>query len=789
MTVSQQTKPNTTIIQDKKLSPYAKVIDLACIAVVLILVALTFGRTLESFFIADDFGEVSYVHEIFSGKPNLFWSNFTGNYMQIPSMSVWRPWLLATLVFDYAVWKANAFGYYLTNLLYYAGNSILIYALLRKLTASWTPWRSHATAFFTSALFTVSPLHCESVTWVVGRVDIACCFYYLFSFLLLLNNGKFKKLSTIIATVSFWLALWTKEMAIGLPVMVTAAYWLLLTDEGKPIEKLKQALIKASPLWISTIIYFPLRYLFLGTLTGGYTGSIGASQFTGLVRRWLDPDTLHRIIYPLNYSLFQDNSIYAPVLSAIYFIAGAIAISRLLNRELSVKWAGFLFIWFATCAVPIYQLWGLGYDLEGSRFYYFLSLPLSFALPLLLLQPKASADGDEKRWPIFVSLAILSVFTFTSSKIAYATNMTWVHAGKEAKAVFQESKTLAENNTGKCIILGLPKRNSAAHMILNGQTYRLMLSPPFTNTDIADQFITFEPVMFGPAEFINTYRFKKTIAASTPAFVWSSKDKQFRKLTLDKPEAEAQPLQLSGSRQANKWQPYHAGPAIYSENGNTVSIIDPKPGDGLSFPNLEINPLNYDFLAFEFQTKESRPLEFKATWNSQTDFAGQAVITACNSSNTYQTVYIPLSRHWRWFTNSAVTNLNLLLPSTSQISIRNARLIPASTVAPELRIDAKSDTTGVYNLGAKDKLEFTIARPKPSKSPLTVQVGKPDFFFENFPPDGQTTVVNQTLVLPAAQKQFSLNRSHFEKTGFYQVRAIMQDTNISSDPITVQRLP
>ena len=782
MTTSQQIKPNTTIVQDKKLSPYGTLIDVACITVVLILVALTFGRTLESFFIADDFGEVSYVHDIFSGKPNLFWSNFTGNYMQIPSMAVWRPWLLATLVFDYAIWKANAFGYYLTNIAYYAGNSILIYALLRRLTANWTPWRSHATAFFTSALFTVSPLHCESVTWVVGRVDIACCFYYLLSFLLLLNNGKFQKLSMTIATISFWLALWTKEMAIGLPVMVTAAYWLLLTNEDKPIAKLKQALIKASPLWISTIIYFPLRYLFLGTLTGGYTGSIGASQFAGLISRWLDPDTLHRIIYPLNYSLFQDQSIYAPVLSAIYFIAGAIAFSRLLNKELSAKWAAFLLIWFATCAVPIYQLWGLGYDLEGSRFYYFLSLPLSLALPLFLLQPKASGTS-ENRWPILVSLSILVLLTFASSKIAYATNMTWVHAGKEAKAVFQESQKLAQNSSDKYIVLGLPKRNSAAHMILNGQTYRLMLSPPFTQSSIADQFMTFEPIMFGPAEFINTSRFKTTLANSTAALAWSSKDKQFHKLTLDTPKTEAKPIQLSGNRQASQWQPYHVGQAIYSEDGNTVSIKEPKVGDGLSFPNLKINPLAYDFLSFEYQTKDNLPLEFKATWND----GGQAVTTSGNSSNNYQTIYIPLSRHWRWYTSSAVTNLNLLLPSTSQISIRNVQLLPSNFVAPELQIASTSDTTGVHALGAK--LEFTVARPNSSTSPITVQIGKPDFFFENFPTSQQSTVVNQTLVLPDSQNQFSLDRTYFAKPGFYQVRLVLPGTNVSSDPITVQRLP
>lgn len=744
--MQQQVKPITQVVHDK--AGKGKFVDVLCLIALVILVGVTFGRSLESFFIADDFGEVSYVHRIFSGEWNLFWSNFVGNYMQIPSMAVWRPWLLATLVFDYAVWKANAFGYYLTNILYYAGNSILIYALTRRLTQSWTAWRSQATSFFTAALFTASPLHCESVTWVVGRVDIACCFYYLLSFLLLLNTGRWQKLTTTIATISFWLALWTKEMAIGLPVMVTATH-LLAENNLRPIEKLKLALLKASPLWLSTLLYFPLRYAFLGTLTGGYTGSIGASQFAGLLKRWSDPDTLHRIVYPLNYSLFQGESIYSSILTAIYSIAGAVIVTRLLNRELSLKWSALLILWFATCAVPIYQLWGLGYDLEGSRFYYFLSLPLSFALPLLLLQPAATQNASTRKWPIVLSIATLLVLTLTLSKIAYVTNMTWVHAGKETKAVFEESKKLAQDKTSH-IVLGLPKRNSAAHMIFNGETYRLMLKPPFTETSIADKFITFEPILFGPAEFINTERFKKILLAEPNTFVWSSKEKKFKPVIFEKATATLKPLPLRA--------------------------------------NSKINPLSYDFLAFDVQTKEDQSVEFKANWNIGSDESGQATITTQTRAGMWQTVYMPVSRYWRWFAKSQIVNLNLLPTETKQVSVSNPRLLQSSIVAPSLATECTPDTTGVYKLTNKE-LHFAVKRA--STDPISIQISKPDFFFENFSPQDQLQAVEKTILLPNAQTSFSLDDSYFVKPGFYQIRAVAQnkDAIVASDAITVQRLP
>ena len=133
-----------------------------------ILVWFCFSRTLSTYFLADDFGEIAYVSRIMHGEPGLIWLNFTGNFMQIPSMSVWRPWLLISLLADFVIWKANPIGYYLTNLLSYNTAVLLFYWLLRQMTRTWSSTRSGATALLGSCLFAASPLHCESISWVVG---------------------------------------------------------------------------------------------------------------------------------------------------------------------------------------------------------------------------------------------------------------------------------------------------------------------------------------------------------------------------------------------------------------------------------------------------------------------------------------------------------------------------------------------------------------------------------------------------------------------------------------------
>ncbi len=274
------------------------------------IVWLVFSRTLGSYFLADDFGEILYVSRICNGEYNLLWLNFTSNFMSVPGMSVWRPWLLVSLLIDFLIWKANPIGFYLTNLLSYNVAVILLYWLMRLLTNSATRARSCLTAFLTAALFAVSPLHCESVSWVVGRVDVVCAVFYLLCLCLFLkadsastatNNKQYKLLVAGYLTC-FWISIWTKEMTIGAPILAPA---LLFLFGSKPLN-IKHTCKISAPLWLSTVLYFALRYLALGTLLGGYTQGIGDSQAANALSRWLDFDTLHRLFCTLaNGMLFS----------------------------------------------------------------------------------------------------------------------------------------------------------------------------------------------------------------------------------------------------------------------------------------------------------------------------------------------------------------------------------------------------------------------------------------------------------------------------------------------------
>jgi hypothetical protein len=788
------------------------------------LVAACFGRTLGSYFLADDIGEVAYVYKIFHGQPELFWSNFTGNYMQIASMNVYRPFLLLSLVIDFVVWQAQAFGYYLSNLTLYTGCVLLLFAITKQLTTSWSAWRSQACAFATAALFAVNPLHAESVCWVVGRVDIFCGFFYLLALYCSLRAWQAKKDSgsdqtsfgskvfTVIACAAFWSGLFIKEMAIGLPVLLSVLGFMGVN--GGTTEtlaaRLKSAWNASRAFWISTVIYFAIRFAALGTLLGGYTGSIGTSQFANTIARWLDHDTLIRLVLPFNYYVFAGLTMWSQALLICYALLGVYILTRLLAGELSFKLLGLLAVWTATCAAPIYQLWGLGYNLEGARFYFFLTIPLSMLLPILIFQPKQNiahieTSNNQLRTVIISSIAAVIFVSMVAIfyKSAYANAVVWLQAGKQVRAVQQQSIALTQRvpETKKILVLGLPKDQGGAHMILNGYTYGMLVSPPFCKENLADRFVTFDPVVFGSPTFINASRFKSTLAqkSSIGPFIWNGSE--FVQTDLGAGFGERVIFLSQQLQNTTDSQPHTIGHATYRIHNGVYDFQSASVGDGIRFDSLDLNPLSCDVLAFDLAIENgSGARTIKAYWNQSMldDNLDNSVQTAINLDSTkpnqFQTVYLRLSANWHWFSESKINNLTLALFPDQRIRVKNVYLLPASLTAPQLTvINGQEKQVGVYKFGKTPTWLAANASQISDAKSIDVEISKPDHFFDNLQSSQNPNLaIGNFIHLPVTNNTVLLPESALAKPGFYQVRARALDAlgkplREYSDPITIRK--
>lgn len=645
------------------------------------IVWLVFGRTLTSYFLADDFGEVAYCARILAGQYDLIWANFTGNFMQIPSMAVWRPWLLISLLIDHAIWGVNAFGFYLTNVLSFNVCVIELFVLVRMLVARANPALANAAAFFAALLFAVSPLHSESVSWVVGRVDIVCGVFYLASLLCLMAGEK--KLAhgaratrlVVSSVVCWWLAMWTKEMAIGLPIVGFAAVFLY----GEQPARLKHAFRVTWPLFASLILYFILRYLTLGTILGGYVNGIGDAQAANAIARWLDIDTVKRLLLPLPTSIFAEGRAWqASVLSTIWIALATMLAVKLIRLRVRWEWLVFAIIWVVTTLAPVYKLWGLGYDLEGARFCYFLTMPLAVSSVLLLLPGRGKrCDGAG----ILAACLLVALATINTS-IAIKNNLMWVQAGRGNKALVSASADLSRDLAGKNtagLITGIPHRNGAAHMILNGPTYEMTLRPPFQTQDLSRPLHTFEPLLFAADDAMQPLRYRELSAAGLPRYHWDADNRAFEPQHDDIVGSER--VKLANIELLPRVQPHSLGRILVTQvkNGPSpeIAIKDVQYQDGLSVDMTGL--ANADLLVLNARGGRAN--------GAMTAVSGKTALGAANlqaCANGDYIAVLPVSRSASWFVDRRPGAVFVQLPAGAEMTLQSVKPAAYGDVAPVL---------------------------------------------------------------------------------------------------------
>jgi hypothetical protein len=766
-----------------------------CAALLLTLVGLCYFRELKGYFLADDFGEINYVANIWAGHWQNYWLDWISNVQRLPGMAVYRPWFITSLVLDFAIWHSKPFGYLLTDLFYFAADVVFLFFVARQLTSTASVGRSMFASLFSAALFAVNPLHCESVSWSAGRTDTICCTYFLASLWLFLKSKDASDWRVVGASVlCFWLSLLTKEMSIGLPFLVTAL--AMQMEYGALPNRLRSALKASLPFWASMVVYFVIRWLALGTLGGGYTAQ-GDDALRSLWTRLSDLSNISRALFPLPIDSFSPNSSFASILTCCYAGLGTLIILRLLRKELSLVVVGIFGLWFFLSWLPIYSVWSLGADLQGERYLFFLTIPLSMLAPFLLLVPRQSfqfapvleaKSGDQEISSLASLILVLTVLTY--GQICYLNNLDWLHAGKEIEACVRSATKLATSSPSneRISLLGIPKTHHGAHMIYNGATMRMALSPPFMERSYADRFITFDPVFYGREEFIDTAQFKRVLknGASCP-YVWSAEKggwvQSFRHL--------ANPAVV---------------PLAFSIVPGSQDVVAEESGIRLLVS--KINPLAYDFLAFQYRIRTAVPppyLKFEVRWRGTTALQGngygKADVVEQTASDSHQDEWrnlrLPLSSYWRWYACGDIDQIELLLPPVRNIEIRDIKILSDLSLRPSLSILAADgspstiDNIGVYQIRqGVSKLMINAQRIAGAKS-ISIEVTKPNAQFEdNQFGQSNANALFKREICQGAKSELTLDEKILPLEGICQIRVLPLDGEGKpigeySEPLTV----
>ena len=141
----------------------------------------------------------------------------------------WHPLTWLSHMLDCHLFGENPGWHHLTNLFFHVVNTVLLFAVFRKMTGQ--VWQSGLVA----ALFALHPLHVESVAWISERKDVLSTFFWI---LTMWHYSRWVKYggSTryLVVLLCFALGLMAKPMLVTLPfVLLLLDYWPLGRIQGE----------------------------------------------------------------------------------------------------------------------------------------------------------------------------------------------------------------------------------------------------------------------------------------------------------------------------------------------------------------------------------------------------------------------------------------------------------------------------------------------------------------------------------------------------------------------------
>jgi protein O-mannosyl-transferase len=194
------------------------------------IVWVVFGQTLHYGFV--NFDDDTYVYENAEVARGLTFKGVVWAFTRIHS-SNWHPLTWISHMLDCQLYGLNPGGHHLTNVLLHAATAILLFLVLRRMTApqAGALWRSA----FVAAVFAIHPLRVESVAWVAERKDVLSGVFFmltLWAYARYVGQPKVQspqpKVFYGLVLVFFALGLMCKPMLVTLPfVLLLLDYWPL----------------------------------------------------------------------------------------------------------------------------------------------------------------------------------------------------------------------------------------------------------------------------------------------------------------------------------------------------------------------------------------------------------------------------------------------------------------------------------------------------------------------------------------------------------------------------------
>lgn len=369
----------------------------------------------------------------------------------------WHPLTWLSHMLDVTLFGLNPLGHHATSLFLHSVNSLLLCALLYRLTGF--VGRSLVVAL----LFAIHPLHVESVAWVAERKDVLSTLFWFLTmgaYCWYVNKPTVPRYLAV--AVLFALGLMAKQMPVTLPVILLVMdFWPLdrRGEDGTTGVRIRTLLAEKVPLMVlsaAASLMIIRAHAFVGALFRADQGSIllhsgnALLSYVKYIRTMFWPADL-ALFYPFEASAVTPLKVSGALLLLVV-ITGVVAAQRKVRPYLLFGWC-----WYLITLLPVIGFIRVGGQALADRYTY---IPLT-GLFVMIVWGGADVAGTWRR--AFPAVAGVTVIVIAALSLQTVTQICYWKSSYDLYAhalAVVERNWLAHNNMG--ILLSQHNRNDAA---------------------------------------------------------------------------------------------------------------------------------------------------------------------------------------------------------------------------------------------------------------------------------------------------------------------------------------
>jgi len=376
---------------------------------------LTYANSLANAFSLDDLfivqqnPRVHQLHDLGAIWLTPYWPTF-GEHL-----GLYRPLAIFGYAVQWAIGGGAPWVFHAGNVLLHIAVSILVYALVRRLTSAMP-------ALIGAFLFAVHPLHTEVVAGIVGQAELLAAAAVLGACIVYLDRSATgltrKRLAVIVGL--YGIGLLAKEGAVVLPGLLVA---LDLATRRVVLERASVRRYAAAIAWPMVVLAIALAaYLTLRISVLGSIGGVDAApnlpflrqghRFLSALRAW--PEYARLLVYPMDLSADYSPGVVLPVeslspmvlLGALLMLASA----ALALATPIMPAAGLTAAWFFIAVFPVSNLVMPIGVLLAERILYLPSVAVAIAAAFAWQYAQTRAQPRQLRNAMLATATILIVF-------------------------------------------------------------------------------------------------------------------------------------------------------------------------------------------------------------------------------------------------------------------------------------------------------------------------------------------------------------------------------------------